>query len=155
MTNHTAETADYALKKVRTFQAVAIISTPLLAYAGDALSGEKTSGITRIGFLLLALAIFDIWSTFSWRRRRLQKAIHAVDLSPGDARSIKRWHQANLILLIGCESIALYGSLLQIWGGGTFRQALPFYICSLILLLVFTPRRLSIPIPASRSGDAS
>lgn len=151
MTNHAAETVDSSLKKIRTLQAVEIVCIPLLAYAGNVLGGEKTNGVTTIGFFLLALAIFDIWSTFSWRRRRLQKAIHAVASAPGDAVAVKRWHQASLVLLVSYESIAMYGCLLRIWGGGTFRQALPFYACALVLLLVFTPRRFSNQTPASSS----
>jgi hypothetical protein len=139
MTIQSAETIDGSLKKIRTFHVVSIASIPLLAYSGEVLSPAKTSGVTAVGLLLIALAIFDIWSAFSWRRRRLQKACQVVLMSPGDAGAVRRWHHANLILLIGCESLALYGCLLRVWGGGTLPQAVPFYICALILLLVYTP----------------
>jgi hypothetical protein len=154
MTNHAPEAFDNSLKKIRIFQAVAIASIPLSAYAGEVLGGEKTNGITTIGFFLLALVIYDIWSTFSWRRRRLQKAIQSVASNPNDAGAVKRWHHASIVLLFGCESIAISGCFLRVWGGGTLLQAVPLYACGLILLLVFTPRRLSDQARAHASENA-
>jgi len=132
---------DGSLKQIRIFYAVSFMSVPLLAYSGEVLGPAKAEGVTWIGFLLLALAVFDIWSAFSWRRRRLQKACQLLLSRPNDAGAVKSWRTASLGLLLGCESLALWGCLLRVWGGGTMLQAIPFYICALILLLVFVPRR--------------
>jgi hypothetical protein len=154
MVIHSAEILDSSLRKIRIFHVVSITSIPLLAYSGEVLGPAKTNGVTTIGIFLVALAIFDIWSAFSWRRRRLQEACLVVLMSPGDAGAVKRWHHANLVLLIGCESLALYGCLLRVWGGGTLPRAVPFYICALILLLVYTPRRLAVQAPTHTNQGA-
>ena len=147
MAIHIAETFDSSLMKIRIFHLVSIATIPLLAYSGEVLGPAKTNGIKTIGLFLIGLAIFDVWSEFSWRRRRLQKACQLLLMSPGDASAVKRWHHANLVLLLGCESLASYGCLLRVWGGGTLPQAVPFYICALILLLVYTPRHLTVQVP--------
>jgi hypothetical protein len=153
MAIHSAKTFDSSLKQIRIFHVVSIVSIPLFAYSGEVLGPTKTNGVKIFGLLLLALAIFDIWSSFTWRRRRLQRACRALLLSPSDAGAVKRWHHASLLLLIGCESLALYGCLLRVWGGGTLTQAIPLYICALILLLVFVPRRLAGQAPAQANQD--
>jgi hypothetical protein len=106
-----------------------------------------------IGYFLLALAAYNIWSAFSWRRRQLQKATQFLLQRPNEAKAVKRWHSANLVLLLNIESLALFGCLLRAWGGGTLLQAVPFYSCSLIFMLVFTPRYPSGQIHADAKDD--
>jgi hypothetical protein len=131
---------DNSLKQLRIIQAVNLATIPLLAYAGEVLGPPKTQGLTTVGYFLLALAAYNIWSAFSWCRRKVQKTRQSLLLSPNDAKAVKRWHGANLVFLSNIESFALIGCLLRAWGGGTLLQAVPFYSCSLIFMLVFTPR---------------
>lgn len=154
MAVHTVVDFDSSLKKLRVFHAVALVSIFLLAYWGEVLGPAKTKGVTTIGYLLLALTVFNIWSAFSWRRRQLQKARQLFLSRPSDASAVKRWHFANLVLLLNCESIGLFGCLVRVWGGGTLPQAVPFYLCALILLLAFTPRHPSGQLPAQAKSDS-
>jgi hypothetical protein len=142
-----------SLKKLRIFQAVAFVSIFLLAYSGEVLGPAKTKGVSTIGYLLLILTAFNIWSAFSWHRRQFEKARQLLMSRPRDANAIKRWHFVNLVLLADCESIGLFGCLMRVWGGGTLPKAVPFYICALILLLAFTPRQLPGQLPAQANGD--
>jgi hypothetical protein len=143
-----------SLKKLRTLQAVELVSLFLLAYSGEVLGPPQTKGITTIGYLLLALTAFNIWLVFSWRRRQFQEARQLLLSRPSDGNAIKRWHFVNLVLLADCESIGLFGCLIRVWGGGTLPQAVPFYICALILLLAFTPRHLPVQLPVQAKGDS-
>jgi len=155
MAIHLAESFDNSLKQTWIFYVVSIVSIPLFAYSGEVLGSTKLNRITIIGFILIALGIFDVWSALSWRRRRLQKARQTLVMNPSDAGAVKRWYGASLALLRGCESLALYGCLLRVWGGGTLPQAIPFYICALILLLVFAPRRVNGQVSANGNQDTT
>jgi hypothetical protein len=154
MAIRTVDDIGSSLKKLRTLQVVELVSIFLLAYSAEILGPAKTKGITTIGYLLLALTAFNIWSVFSWHRRQFQRARQLLLSRPSDANAIKRWHFVNLVLLTNCESIGLLGCLMRVWGGGTLSQAVPFYICALILLLAFTPRQLQGQLPAQAKGDS-
>jgi hypothetical protein len=144
---------DNSLKQLRIVQVLNLASIPLLVYAGEVLGPTKTQGLTMIGYFLLALAAYNIWSAFSWRQRKLRKASQFLLLHSNDGKAVKRWHSANLVLLLNIESFALFGCLLQAWGGGTLLQAVPFYTCALIFILVFTPRYPSGRIHAQAKDD--
>ncbi len=155
MAIHSAKSFDNSLKQTWKVYVVSIVSIPLFVYSGEVLGSTKTNRITIIGFILIALGIFDVWSALSWRKRRMQKARQTLFLNPGNAGAVMQWYRASLALLIGCESLALYGCLLRVWGGGTLLQAIPFYICALILLLVFAPRRVNGQVSANGNQDTT
>jgi hypothetical protein len=135
-----ADTFESSLRQTRILLAACLVSIPLMAYAGEVLGPATTTGVTTIGYLLVAVAILNIWSAFSWRRRRLQDASQILMSRPNDASAIKRWHATTVVLLSECESLAVWGVLMRVWGGGALQQAVPFYACAIILLLMFTPR---------------
>jgi hypothetical protein len=86
-----------SLKHLRILQAVYLVTIPLFVYSGEVLGATKTKGLTMIGYFLLALAAFDIWSALSWCRRRLLKACQFLLLRPNDAEAVKQWHSASLV----------------------------------------------------------
>jgi hypothetical protein len=140
MAIQTPKDLDSSLKKTRTLHAVLVFTIPLFVYAGEVIGPVKTKYVKEIGMVLVALAVFDIWSLLSWRRRRLQKAREALRSRPDDTKAIIHWRAVNAASLTACEALAFYGCVLRVLGS-TFLQAAPFYASALLLLLAFTPQR--------------
>lgn len=131
---------DSSLKKARTLQAVLLLTIPLFVYAGEVMGRVKTKYVKEIGIVLVALAVFEIWSLSSWRRRRLRAALEALRSRPDDTKALIDWYGVNVASLAACEALAFYGWVLRVLGS-TFLQAAPFYASALVLLLAFTPQR--------------
>jgi len=131
-----------ALKEARILHAALLVTIPLYIYAGETLSPATGKDDTKIGLFLVALAILNTWSVLTTYRRRAQPARVALQSGTPDAKAISRWRNANILLLVSCEPLALYGFALRL-SGGTLLHSAPFYVWALFLLVSFTPRRLS------------
>lgn len=124
-----------------------MLMIPLFVYAGEVIGPVKTKYVKEIGIVLVALAVFDIWSLLSWWRRRLQEAREGLRSHPDDTKAILRWAAVNSASLTACEALALYGCVLRVLGWA-FLQVAPFYASALLLLLTFTPQRPSDHVSA-------
>jgi hypothetical protein len=141
---------DRALKELRLLQACLLVTIPLYVYAGEVLGSAKPKDIRRLGLFLVLLAALNIWYVLSDGRRAVAKASDILRSRGEDALAIRRWYGANVVSLASSEPLALYGLILRIFGGALL-QAVPFYACALLLLLVSTPRR--VRVSASPSPD--
>ncbi len=140
MAIHAVNDLDSSLKLTRRLYAVLLLTIPLFIYSGEVLGPAKTKDVRKIGLLLIALAIANIWSVLSMHRGMVQKARETLRSRPDDTKAIIQWRAGNIASLAACEPLALYGWVLRVWGG-TLLQAAPFYACALLLLLAFRPRR--------------
>jgi hypothetical protein len=131
-----------ALKEARLLDAALIVTIPMYIYAGEALGPAIPKDNIKTDLFLLALAILNMWSVSTTYRRRVQPARMALQQDTDDAKAVNRWKNANILLLISCEPLALYGFALRVSGGTILHSAL-FYVWALCLLLAFTPRHLS------------
>jgi hypothetical protein len=131
---------DSPLKKLRLMQACLLVTIPLYVYAGEVLGPAKPKEIKRLTLFLVLLAGLNVWCVLSGARRAVAKASDVLRSRGEDALAIRRWYGANVVSLASSEPLALYGFILRIFGG-TLVQAVPFYACALLLLLISTPRR--------------
>ena len=68
------------------------------------------------------------------------RALETLQLHPEDGASVKRWFSGSMILFALCESVVVYGLALR-FVGATLRQAAPFYLAGIVLLILFRPRK--------------
>jgi hypothetical protein len=143
---------DRPLKKLRVVHAALLVTIPLYVYAGEVLGPAKPKDIKRIGLFLVLLAALNIWYVLSGGRRAVAKAKEVLRSRGDDALPMRRWYGANVLSLTSSEPLALYGLILRIFGG-TLLEAVPFYACALLLLLISTPRRVQVPASPSSIVD--
>jgi hypothetical protein len=132
---------DNPLKKLRLVQALLLLTIPPYVYGGQVFGPAKPKDIKAIGLFLAVLAAFNIWYVLSRGRRAVAKASDILRSRGDDALATRRWYGANVVSLTSNQALAVYGLILRIFGG-TLLQAVPFYACALVLLLISTPRRM-------------
>lgn len=104
---------------------------------------EEASRALVMGLSLAAASVAVVAASF--RRRLVQPARQALQLSPGDTDALKRWYQGVVISLVICENIALIGFLLRVLGASSQVAGL-FFGAGLLLMVVWTPR---LDVPAT------
>ena len=93
-------------------------------------------------FLLVfgLLSFSDISGAFSIRMRYLGTTEETLSSNPEDQVALSRWRSGQIISLVMCQTIALFGLILRLLGG-TSLQTIPFYLISTSMMLVWWPRR--------------
>jgi hypothetical protein len=143
---------DSSFKKLRLLYACLLITIPLYVYAGEYLAPARPGDNRIISLSLVPLAVFNTWYVLSSCRRAVAKASDFMRSHDDDPFAMRRWFSANVVSLTSSEPLALYGWILRVFGG-TLLQAVPFYACALLLLLISTPRR--VHVSASVRGPLS
>jgi hypothetical protein len=100
--------------------------------------GEKDGPVPRavnplLRVALYVLAVSVIGTTLWLRHRELRRAQDSLARQPGDVAALRRWRTIQLVVLSCFLAVPLYGLVLR-FQGGTFIQALPFYMVGIVLL---------------------
>jgi uncharacterized membrane protein len=85
------------------------------------------------------LAILMVVIAVACRRKLLPPAVENLRRDPTDGTALGRWRMANILSFVLSMAIALYGLALRALGGDR-RVVWPFFIASLILMLLWAPR---------------
>jgi hypothetical protein len=103
--------------------------------------GEKDGPAPRAVNPLLRIALYvlavSVIATTLWlRHRELRRAQDSLAREPGNVTALRRWRTIQLVVLACLLAVPLYGFVLR-FQGGTFVQALPFYLVGSALLFFF------------------
>jgi hypothetical protein len=85
------------------------------------------------------IAFVDVMIIYGFRRKLLPSAIEDLRQNPQNAGALLQWRKAQILTAVLLVIVALLGLMLRVMGGSFF-GALPFYLMSLVMLLVWRPR---------------
>src|SRR5712692_7229460 len=140
--------SDSALRPTRIIHGILLVSVLLYATLGEKIGPAEAKDLKILPQLFALLAALNVVIALLAHYRMVRPAGDALRLRPDDAESLGRWRAGNLISLVLCESVALFGFVLRLLGG-TFLVSAPFYSVAILLLLVWTLR-----LDDSRAGPA-
>jgi hypothetical protein len=93
--------------------------------------------------LLIALAILSaavIGFGIFIRKNKIEPAFETLQRVPDDLKALGQWRIGATISSVLAESIGLYGLVIYMVGG-TLKQAAPFFVVSVIVMLLWWPRQ--------------
>ena len=131
---------DCSLRDVRLIAALLLFSALLYIYVGEMLGPKSPRDAWTFLLIFGLLSLSDISVAFSMRSRYLGSTEETLRSSPEDQVALGRWRSGQIISLVMCQTIALFGLILRILGG-TSLQTIPFYLVSASMMLVWWPRR--------------
>ncbi len=140
--------SDSALRPMRIIHGVLLVSVLLYAALGEKIGPADAKDLKILPQLFALPAVVNVLIAFFAQYRVVRPAGDALRLRPDDAESLGRWRAGNLISLVLCESVALFGFVLRLLGGTVLVSA-PFYSVAILLMLVWRPR-----LEVSRAGAA-
>ena len=129
----------HALHQLRLIHLVFILCVPFFAWIAER-APEQSSGATPVYWILVAAGLGSAAAGIRVGGRLLSS------LDPKDATGdlpeirIHRWKTGHFVRVASAESVALYGVITRMTLGLTLWFAVPFYVVSLCLLLLWTPR---------------
>ena len=117
MAIQTVDGIDGSLKKIRILQLLMPLQLSVLVYAGEVLRPSAPKDVSRIGFFLVVVAILNIWSVLSTRRRVRQRC-EIVRTDTDDAKAVKMWAALYMAGLLGCLAVGLLRlATARLWAG--------------------------------------
>ena len=136
-------TTDSALRSLRLVHLILIASMLMYMWLPGRLQARPRQPLNPVFYgALVVMALLLVGATVLIRNLMLQKSVDQLALHPEDSGLLRRWYQGYIIILCLCEAIVLYGFVLRFMGA-TLLQSAPFYLGGLVLMLCFTPRRLT------------
>jgi len=117
-----------------------LTSVLLYVYVGETLPGFKWLNFQNAGKIFVILAVLNLISFFSFRKRRYRAALALAKEQPESIHAVKGWMNYWIILLCIAESEAVFGVCFRM-GNKTLQQTLPFYAVGFLLILSLWPRR--------------
>ena len=133
--------AQEAVRSIRILNGVFLMTVFLYAVIGEQLAGSGWEGaylkMLRLFLSPVALVLSVIALFFGWQKAR--GAEEELLRDPQNMDALVRWKSGHIAAFISCETVALLGLVVR-FSGGALRDAAPFYIGGLILLLLFFPR---------------
>jgi hypothetical protein len=88
---------------------------------------------------LAIVAVIMVVIAFIFRRTLLASAIKGLQRNASDATALGRWRTANILSMVLAVSVSMYGFALRVTGSSR-RVSWPFFIVSIVLMLLWTPR---------------
>ncbi len=95
-----------------------------------------------IFYAVTLMAAWCVVVIFVMGRKFVLRSELVLAAQPADAKALARWRAGYLITYSCSEAVALWGLVLHFLGFA-LPQIAPFYVAGFILLLFFSPRRLS------------
>jgi hypothetical protein len=130
---------EIALKALRTVQAAFVASILLYAFMAEKVMQRPTSApAPPLVISITILAIAMIFTAQVLRSRMVAPAKQKLRVQTDDVDALKRWRMGSLLSLVLVESVALYGFALRVLGA-TRSQTWPFYLASIVIMLIWTP----------------
>lgn len=128
-----------SVKLLRTIHSVLLFSVPLYALVGEGLARRTYRPSPALALTFSVVAAVALLLALLARARTVQPARETLRRRPGETAALASWRAGSLVALVACESVALCGFALRLVGH-PLAQALPFYLVSVVLMLVWTPR---------------
>jgi F0F1-type ATP synthase membrane subunit c/vacuolar-type H+-ATPase subunit K len=128
------------LTRLRLFQLAMIVSIPLFGRVAEIGGDPGSNSWTMWHWLVVGVVLWAIFGVSSIRSRILTRSQQALAKDASDLKALKQWDVGHIIGMAFAENIAMWGLVVRMVLGGALWQALLFYIASLILLLIWTPR---------------
>lgn len=129
------------LKLTRIIQVSLVLSVPVLAALIELGREPGSERWTIWRWVVTGLALGCVFEAFRYRRLWVRPSQQILAGDPSNARALRQWEVGQVVVLSMAEAVAAYGLVVRAVLNGTLWQALPFYLAALLLLLVFTPRR--------------
>ena len=128
-----------SLRLTRTVRIFLLISLVAYAFLGEWLPHTAKAGNTLVlnSVSVLSLAIIVVMMVA--RRLTITPAAQILAADPENRAALTRWQKGQMLTLVLCEAVGLYGLVLRFLGFG-FRQVAPFYFVAIALMLYFSPR---------------
>jgi hypothetical protein len=131
--------ADSQLRFLRILHGALLISILFYGAFGEKLGPAEPKDLKFLPPLFAAPAIVNALIALFFRARMVRPAEDALRLRADDAQALGRWRVGNIVVLVMCESVALFGFVLRMLGG-TLLISAPFYMVAILLMLLWTPR---------------
>jgi hypothetical protein len=128
-----------SLRILRVLHAALLLSVLLYAFIGEQVGPKQAKDVTQIQLAVMLASVVSVVILFVVRRKMVAPAEAALRSNAQDAAANGRWRAGYIMSFALSEAIGLYGMVVRMTGG-TFRQALPFYAASILLLLIFRPK---------------
>ena len=128
---------EISLPTLRAARIVLIGIVFLYIRAGERLGPEPKAVSQALRVALYVLATSIILMVLLVRGKELKRIKDRLAHQAGCVAAFRRWRTVQLAILAVLLAIPLYGLALR-FQGGTFKQALPFYIVG-VLMLLFLP----------------
>ena len=141
-------TRQSALLTTRAAQSVLLATIALYATLAERIAGSAEPSPLLSAWILCPVALGTVISTLIVRRRFLFLANEELSRDPHDAKGLGRWRMVTIMSMVLAMSIGLYGFMLRVTG--TVRTiAWPFFLASVVLLLLWRPHLDGTTSPAS------
>lgn len=131
------EDREISPRMLRAARIVSVGMVFLYIRAGERYAPAPKSVDPVLRLALYALAASIIPTVLLLRRKELKRIKDRLTHQTGRVAAFRRWRGIQLAILACLLAIPLYGLALR-FQGGTFTQALPFYVVG-VLMLSFLP----------------
>jgi hypothetical protein len=128
-----------SLRMLRVLHGAMLFAVVLYAFIGEQAGPKVPRDVTVVQLALMFVSFSCIAIVFFLRKKMLGMAEAGLRVNAQDSIALGRWRAGHILSFAMSESIALFGLVVRMLGG-SFRQALPFYVAGLALLVVFRPR---------------
>lgn len=134
------KTKEESLRQLRSIWLAYLATVPLYVYAVQLMSGPSWLHFRNAVEVFSILSAFDLISFVWFWQKRHSRAVETLRSNPEDVHAIRRWVASVTILLALAESHAVFGAILGL-GGTTLEESSPFFIVTVILMLLLWPRK--------------
>lgn len=134
------KTKEEALRQLRSIWFAYLATVPLYVYAVQLMSGPLWLHFRNAVEIFSILSALDLISFVWFWKKRHPRAVETLRSNPDDVHAIRRWVASVTILLALVESHAVFGAILGL-GGTTLEESSPFFIVTVILMLLIWPRK--------------
>jgi F0F1-type ATP synthase membrane subunit c/vacuolar-type H+-ATPase subunit K len=128
------------LRKVRLIQVALIAAIAIFGWVAEFDRRPGGNDWTFRHWLVTGLALWGASAGFRLRHRLIILSEGLLAQDPSNPKGLKKWEAGNVISLGVAESVAMWGLIVRMVLGGALWQASLFYLASLLLLLLWTPR---------------
>lgn len=128
-----------AVRGVRLVHLVMVASVPLYGLMAQVVKLEMSEVPQAVLYLFVAMAAGNLVLAAMLRRQMVDSAEEALQRDAQDKAALVKWRSGNVVSFALCEAVALFGLALKLLRG-SWAEAGPFLLVSLVVLLMWTPR---------------
>jgi hypothetical protein len=127
-----------ALRVVRLIQVAMLVSVGIYAVVGEVL-GTRLTANANTAYAISVASISLVGAILVVRKTMVLQSEAELRGKPGDPAMLVRWKNGYIVTYVLCEALGLFGLVLRMMGF-TLTQVWPYYVGSIVLLLLFWPR---------------
>jgi len=132
---------DAQLRSMRIIHRIFCVVAVTYVLLAEKLTSPNGTLSAAIPLSLGILAFIDVMIAYRFRRKPLASAIKDLQRNSGNAQAVVRWRQAQMVIMVLLLSLALEGLTLRVMGASLL-VAFPFYLTSIVLLLIWRPQEI-------------